>query len=181
MSRFIRPYGGKSPKFGKRVYVASTATVIGDVEIGDDVSIWPGAVIRADVNHVRIGARSSLQDGVVVHVSSGNFRGHPQGFPTIIGQDVTVGHGVILHGCRIEDTALIGMGSIVMDGVNVGRHAFVGAGALVASGKTIGEGELWLGNPARFVRRLTDAEIEALSRGAERYVQLKDQHRLLDP
>lgn len=169
----LRTYRGVSPKLGERVYVDPAATVIGDVELGDDASIWPGAVIRGDVERIRIGARTNVQDGAVLHVThDGPYT--PGGFPCLVGSDVTIGHGAVIHACTVGDCCLIGMHATVLDGAIVKRHAFVGAGALIAPGKMVGEGELWIGNPARRVRRLSDTEIEALSYSANDYVKLKD-------
>ena len=171
----IRPYRDKTPRFGTGVYVDPAAVVIGDVELGDDVSIWPCVVVRGDVNHIRIGARTNIQDGAVLHVThDGPYT--PGGFPLVIGNDVTVGHGAILHACTIEDACLIGMHATVLDGVRVSRHSMIGAGAMVSPGKVVGEGELWLGNPARCVRKLTDQQIEQLSYSAHHYVRLKNDY-----
>lgn len=172
----LRPYLGKLPELGQRVYIDQAATVIGDVVLGDDVSIWPGTVVRGDVNFIRIGARTNIQDGTVVHVSHDGPHAKLGGFATVIGEDVTIGHKAIIHACRIEDAALIGMGAVILDGAVVRKHGFVGAGALIAPGKTVGEGELWLGNPARLARRLSDAEIEALYYSAQHYVRMKDRY-----
>jgi len=172
----IRPYRGTLPTLGARTYIDPTATVIGDVVLGDDVSIWPMTVVRGDVNFIRIGARSNVQDGTVIHVSHDGPHAKLGGFATVIGEDVTIGHKAIIHACRIEDAALIGMGAVILDGAVVKKHGFVGAGALVAPGKVVGEGELWLGNPARLARRLSDAEIEALYYSAQHYVRLKDEY-----
>ncbi len=172
----IRPYLDKTPILGERCYVDPAASVIGDVVLGDDVSIWPGTVVRGDVNFIRIGARSNIQDGCVVHVSHDGPHAKLGGFATVIGEDVTIGHKAIIHACRIEDAVLIGMGAIVLDGAVVKKHGFVGAGALVAPGKVVGEGELWLGNPAKKVRVLSDAEIQALYYSAQHYVRLKNQY-----
>ncbi|MEO5963425.1 MAG: gamma carbonic anhydrase family protein, partial [Thermomonas sp.] len=158
----LRPYLQHLPSVGERVYVDPDATVIGDVVLGDDVSIWPGTVVRGDVNFIRIGARTNIQDGTVVHVSHDGPHAKLGGFATIIGEDVTIGHKAIIHACRIEDAVLVGMGAIVLDGAIIKKHGFVGAGALISPGKVVGEGELWLGNPGKKVRMLTDAEIEAL-------------------
>jgi carbonic anhydrase/acetyltransferase-like protein (isoleucine patch superfamily) len=172
----LRPYLDHAPIVGERVYIDPAATVIGDVVLGDDVSIWPGTVVRGDVNFIRIGARTNIQDGSVVHVSHDGPHAKLGGFATVIGSDVTIGHKAIVHACRIEDAVLIGMGAIVLDGAIVRRHGFVGAGALVAPGKEVGERELWLGNPARRVRMLSDAEVEALFYSAQHYVRLKDHY-----
>ncbi len=172
----LRRYRDILPTIGQRAYVDPAASVIGDVVLGDDVSIWPGTIVRGDVNFIRIGARTNIQDGSVIHVSHDGPHAKLGGFATVIGEDVTIGHKAIIHACRIEDAALIGMGAIVLDGAVVRKHGFVGAGALVAPGKVVGEGELWLGNPARKARMLTDAEIEALYYSAQHYVRLKDQY-----
>ena len=172
----IRPYRGTQPTLGQRAYIDPAASVIGDVVLGDDVSIWPFTVVRGDVNFVRIGDRTNIQDGTVVHVSHDGPHAKLGGFATRIGSDVTIGHKAIIHACTIEDAVLIGMGAIVLDGAIVRRHGFVGAGALVSPGKVVGEGELWLGNPAKKVRMLSDAEIEALYYSAGHYVRLKDEY-----
>lgn len=172
----IRPFQNHRPVLGERVYVDPAATVIGRVEIGDDVSIWPGCVVRGDVNTISIGARSNVQDGTIIHVSHEGPYTRPGGFPTVIGSDVTIGHGAIVHACRIGDYCLIGMGARILDGAVVEDYAFLGAGALVAPGKTVRSGELWLGNPARMARKLSDSEIEQLRYSAGHYVKLKDMY-----
>jgi carbonic anhydrase/acetyltransferase-like protein (isoleucine patch superfamily) len=172
----LRPYRDRFPTLGERAWVDESARVIGDVVLGEDVSVWPFTVIRGDVNFIRIGDRTNLQDGTVVHVSHDGPHAKLGGFATRIGSDVTIGHKAIIHACTIEDAVLIGMGAIVLDGAVVRRHAFIGAGALVAPGKSVGEGELWLGNPARKARMLSDAEIDALYYSAKHYVRLKDEY-----
>jgi carbonic anhydrase/acetyltransferase-like protein (isoleucine patch superfamily) len=172
----LRPYLGTSPTLGRGVYLDPACCVVGDVVLGDDVSVWPGTVIRGDVNFIRIGDRTNLQDGTVVHVSHDGPHAKLGGFATRIGSDVTIGHKAIVHACTIEDAVLIGMGAILLDGAVVKKHGFVGAGALVAPGKVVGEGEMWLGNPARKVRMLSDSEIEALYYSAQHYVRLKDRY-----
>ena len=172
----VRPYRETAPQLGARVYVDPAATVIGDVVLGDDVSVWPATVIRGDVNHVRIGARTSVQDGSVIHVSHDGPHAKLGGFATVIGEDVTIGHKAIIHACTIGNASLIGMGAILLDGVRVGDHAMIGAGAVVPPGREVGEGELWVGSPARCVRRLTDAQIEGLHYSAGHYVRLKDEY-----
>ncbi len=169
----LRSFKGVAPRLGARVYVDPAATVIGDVELGDDASIWPGAVARGDVHYIRIGARSNVQDGAVIHVThDGPYT--PGGFPTLIGADVTIGHGAVVHACTIEDCCLIGMHATVLDGATVKKYGFVGAGSVIPPGKIVGERELWLGNPARMVRLLSDAQVEALYYSAANYVRLKD-------
>lgn len=171
----IRSYRDQLPRLGGRVYVDPAAVLIGDVELGDDASLWPCVVVRGDVNFIRIGARTNVQDGAVLHVThDGPYT--PGGFPLVIGADVTVGHGAILHACTIEDACLIGMHATVLDGAVVRKHAFVAAGAVVAPGKVVGEGELWMGNPARCVRKLDAKQIEQLYYSAKHYVKLKDEY-----
>ena len=171
----LRSYKGISPTRGARVYVDPAAVVIGAVELADDVSIWPCAVLRGDVHRIRIGARSNVQDGAVVHVThDGPYS--PGGFPTLVGEGVTIGHGAVIHACTIEDYCLIGMHSTVLDGAVVKKYGFVGAGSLIPPGKVVGERELWLGNPARFVRLLTDRQVEQLQYSAEHYVRVKDDY-----
>ncbi|HMB43442.1 MAG TPA: gamma carbonic anhydrase family protein [Luteimonas sp.] len=172
----IRPFQNILPTLGERVYVDPAASVIGDVVLGDDVSIWPGTVVRGDVNYIRIGARTNVQDGTIIHVIHDGPYGTPGGLATIIGADVTIGHAAIVHACVIEDACLIGMGSTILDGAVVKKHGFVGAGAVIPPGKTVGSGELWLGNPARCVRQLSEKEIEQLYYSAQHYVRLKDRY-----
>ena len=134
----IRPYLDRFPQLGARAYVDDAATVIGDVALGDDASVWPGTVIRGDVNFVRIGARTNVQDGTVIHVSHDGPHAKLGGFATRIGDDVTIGHKAVIHACVIEDAVLIGMGAIVLDGAVVRKHGFVGAGTVVPPGKVGG-------------------------------------------
>ena len=159
----IRPYGAQAPRLHPSVFAAEGSVVAGDVEIGEGSSIWFGTIVRGDVNSIRIGARTNLQDQTVVHVTGGTH-------PTVIGDDVTVGHRVVLHGCTVKDRCLIGIGAIVMDGAVVGPDAMVGAGALVPPGAVIPPGTLALGSPARPKRPLTPEELAFLPRSAERYV-----------
>jgi carbonic anhydrase/acetyltransferase-like protein (isoleucine patch superfamily) len=171
----IRPYLGAVPRLGANAYVDPAAVVIGDVEIGDDASLWPFAVARGDVHYIRIGARTNVQDGAVLHVThDGEYT--PGGFPLIIGNDVTIGHGAIVHACTIKDACLIGMNATILDGAVVNRHSLVAAGAVVAPGKIVGEGELWIGNPARRARKLSEKEIESLYYSAGHYVKLKNRY-----
>lgn len=170
----LRSYKGIAPVLGERVYLDPAATVIGDVVLGDDVSIWPGAVLRGDVNRIRVGARTNIQDGAIVHVAHAGPYG--PGHPCLIGADVTIGHAAVVHACTIEDGCLIGMHASVMDGALVRKHGFVGAGALIPPGKVVGERELWVGNPARLVRVLSDAQVEQLMYSAAHYVRVKDDY-----
>ena len=169
----LRSYKGIVPTLGARVYVDPAATVIGDVILGDDSSIWPGAVLRGDVHYIRIGAHSNVQDGAIVHVThDGPYS--PGGFPTVVGEGVTIGHAAVIHACTIEDYCLIGMHATVLDGAVVKKYGFVGAGSVVPPGKVVGERELWLGNPAQRVRLLTDKQVEQLHYSADHYVRVKD-------
>jgi carbonic anhydrase/acetyltransferase-like protein (isoleucine patch superfamily) len=177
----IRRFLDKSPVLGQRCYVDEGAHLIGDVVLGDDVSLWPGVVVRGDVNHIRIGARTNVQDGTIIHVTHDGPYTRPDGFPTLIGADVTIGHAACIHACTIEDACLIGMKALVLDGAVVRKHGFVGAGAVVPPGKVVESGELWLGNPAKPVRKLSDREIEQLYYSAKHYVRLKDQYLGLPP
>jgi carbonic anhydrase/acetyltransferase-like protein (isoleucine patch superfamily) len=170
-----RPFQLFSPRFGRDVYVDSTALVIGQVDLGDDVSLWPGAVVRGDVNHIRIGVRSNIQDLSILHVThDGPYS--PGGFPLRIGEEVTVGHRCILHACTIGDRCLIGMGSIVMDGAVIEDKVLLAAGSLVSPGKHLESGYLYRGSPAQKVRALTPQELELLSYSAAHYVRLKDRY-----
>lgn len=174
--RNIRAFQGVSPVLGEGTYVDEAATVIGDVVLGDDVSIWPGTVVRGDVNYIRIGARTNVQDGTIIHVTHDGPYGKPGGFATVIGEDVTIGHAAVIHACVIEDACLIGMGATILDGAIVRKNGFVGAGAVVPPGKTVESGELWLGNPAKCVRKLGEKEIEQLYYSAQHYVRLKNKY-----
>ena len=172
----VRPYLDHLPVLGERVFIDEVARVIGDVVLGDDVSVWPFTVIRGDVNFIRIGDRTNIQDGTVVHVSHDGPHAKRGGFATVIGADVTIGHKAIVHACKIEDACLVGMGSTVLDGAVIEKHGFLGANALLAPGKVVGSGEMWLGAPAKFARKLSDAEIEALYYSSGHYVKLKDEY-----
>ncbi|MGE0466027.1 MAG: gamma carbonic anhydrase family protein [Steroidobacteraceae bacterium] len=171
----VRPYREWKPAIGRRVWVDPTASVIGRVTIGEDSSVWPGAVIRGDVNFIRIGARTSIQDGSVLHVASDRLAGGG-GIPLVVGDDCTVGHRVILHACTIGNRCLIGMGAILMDGAVVGDEVIVGAGALVPAGRHLPPRTLWIGSPARQARALTEKEVAYLAESAAHYVALKDSY-----
>ena len=167
--RFMR----RRPRLGERVYIDPTASVTGDVTLADDVSVWPMSVIRGDVNRVRIGARSNIQDGCVLHVTHESAR-QPSGIPLLIGEDVTVGHGAILHACNVGDRCLVGMGAVVMDGAILEPDSMVAGGAVVTPGKVVPTGTLWRGNPARQARLLSKDEIQYQSYSAAHYVRLKN-------
>jgi carbonic anhydrase/acetyltransferase-like protein (isoleucine patch superfamily) len=171
----ISSYRGISPTLGARVYVDPSAVVIGAVTLGDDVSIWPTAVVRGDVNTIEIGARTSIQDGSVLHVShDGPYK--PGGRNLVIGSDVTVGHRVVLHACTIGNANLVGMGSIILDDVITEDFVMIGAGSLVTQGKRLKSRGLYVGSPARRLRDLTDSEVEFLSYSAAHYVKIKDEY-----
>ena len=171
----IRDFDNETPRLGQRVWIDPSATVIGRVRLGDDVSIWPGTVVRGDVNYIEIGARCNLQDGTVCHVThDGPYS--PGGFPLVLGCDITVGHGAILHACTIGDYCLIGMGAVVMDGASLAREVMLAAGSLVSPGKQLESGWLYRGRPAEPVRKLEPGELEALRYSADHYVRLKDRY-----
>jgi carbonic anhydrase/acetyltransferase-like protein (isoleucine patch superfamily) len=171
----IRPYRGIQPQLGPGAWVDDSAVVIGDVELGADVSIWPLVLVRGDVNRISIGARSNVQDGSIIHVSR-PFPGNDQGWPTLIGEDVVVGHKVALHGCRIADRVLVGIGAIVLDGVDVPSDVVIGAGSVVTPGKQLESGYLYVGNPARRSRELRPEEIARIPKMARDYVTLKNEY-----
>jgi gamma-carbonic anhydrase len=161
----LRPLDGKVPTIGKNVFLAETCVVIADVVIGDESSIWYGTVVRGDVMPIRIGARTNIQDGSIVHVTKDQHG-------TAIGNDVTIGHGAIIHACTIQDRCLIGMGATILDGARIGNGSLVGAGALITPGTVIPPGSLVLGAPARVKRPVNDKEREQIIQGAKGYVEL---------
>jgi carbonic anhydrase/acetyltransferase-like protein (isoleucine patch superfamily) len=161
----VRGFGGKHPAVGEGTFIAETAVLVGDVEIGRRSSVWYGTVLRGDVYRIRIGDEVSIQDNSVVHVTSGRYA-------TTVGSRVTVGHSVVLHGCTIEDDCILGMGAIVMDQAHIGKFCVVGAGALVTPGTVIEEGQLVVGSPARAKRALTADERDWIRSSAQHYVEL---------
>ncbi len=171
MKPIILPYKGDTPKISSSAWVAPGATVVGDVEIGDECSIWFGVVIRGDVHKIRIGKRVSVQDLSMIHVTHYKKPDKSDGSPTIIGDDVTIGHKVMLHGCTIEDGCLIGMSATILDDAVIGKESIVGAGALVTKGKKFPPRSLILGSPAKVVRELTEEEVKELYNSAKRYVK----------
>jgi carbonic anhydrase/acetyltransferase-like protein (isoleucine patch superfamily) len=171
----IRPYKGIVPQLGARVYVDDSAVVIGDVVLGEDASVWPQCSVRGDVNAIRIGARSNIQDNTVMHVTH-KYPDLPEGRACIVGDDVTVGHQCVLHACTIGNECLIGMGSIVLDGAVLHDRVLLGAGSLVTEGKELEGGYLWLGRPAKKVRPLTEQELKWFAYSAKHYVKLKDDY-----
>ncbi|OTA17792.1 hypothetical protein Xvie_00449 [Xenorhabdus vietnamensis] len=175
MPTVLRQYLNFYPKVGQKVLLDPSSVVIGDVRLADDTSIWPLVVIRGDVNYVSIGSRTNIQDGSVLHVTH-KSTDNPNGFPLIIGEDVTVGHKAMLHGCKIGNRVLIGMGSILLDGVTVEDNVVIGAGSLVPPGKKLESGYLYVGSPAKQVRKLKPEELEGLLYSANNYARWKDNY-----
>ena len=165
MPALLRSVKGKSPEVGEPAFLAETAVLVGDVKVGPESSIWYGAVLRGDDNPITVGRRSNIQDGTIVHVSS-------TGQGTVIGDEVSIGHAAIIHACTLEDRSFVGMGATVMDGAVVESGAMVAAGALVAPGKVVRSGQVWMGNPARHSRDLTDEEKQYLAYVAKHYWEL---------
>ena len=165
----IKGYDGIEPKIDKTAFIAESADIIGKVTIEENANIWYGTVLRADDNYITVGENTNIQDGSVVHIS--------EKFPTIIGNNVTVGHKSIIHGCEIGDNTLIGMGSIVLDGAKVGEFTLLGAGSLVPPGKEIPSGVLAMGSPAKVIRELSQEEKENLTKSALKYVNLANNHK----
>ncbi|MRT58981.1 gamma carbonic anhydrase family protein [Enterobacteriaceae bacterium RIT693] len=179
MSAVLRAFQKTFPQLGERVMVDPTSVAIGDVKLANDVSIWPLVAIRGDVNTVTIGARTNIQDGSILHVThKSSFK--PEGNPLIVGEDVTVGHKVMLHGCTIGNRVLVGMGSILLDGVVVEDDVMIGAGSLVPQNKCLESGYLYLGSPVKQIRRLTEAELAGLIYSANNYVRWKDEYLAQD-
>jgi carbonic anhydrase/acetyltransferase-like protein (isoleucine patch superfamily) len=166
----IRSYRGVWPKIAASAYIDPAAVVIGDVTVGEHSSVWPGVVIRGDVHWIRIGARSNVQDGSVLHVMKNQY-------PLLIGDDVTVGHGVMLHGCTVESRVLIGIGAIVLNNSVIGSGSIVAAGTLIAEGKAVPPGSLFMGHPGKLVRPLTQKEAESIAMYATRYVEYAEIYR----
>lgn len=174
-SQSLRSFQGKSPAIGERVLIDPSAVVLGDVTLGNDVSVWPQVAIRGDMHTITIGDRTSVQDGCVLHIThAGPY--NADGWPLHIGQDVTIGHNATLHGCTIGDRVLVGMAATVMDGAVVESDVVIAAGALVTPGKRLRSGYLYGGTPAREMRQLSDSEMSYFAYSAGNYVKLKDQH-----
>ena len=168
-------FGGRTPRVDPTAFVAPGAQLIGDIEIGPEASIWYNCVLRGDVNRIRIGARTNIQDGSVLHVDSprpGNEAGHP----TLIGDEVLIGHLAMVHGCILRDRAFVGLGAIVMDGCEIESDAMLAAGAMLTPGKRIPGGQLWAGRPAKSVRDLSDADLQGMRAGVAHYVELARAH-----
>jgi carbonic anhydrase/acetyltransferase-like protein (isoleucine patch superfamily) len=168
-------FGGKSPRIDPRAFVAPGARLIGDIEIASEASIWYNCVLRGDVNQIRVGARTNIQDGSVIHVDSPK-PGDPHGHKTIIGDDVLIGHLAMVHGCVLEDRSFVGLGAIVMDGCRIESEAMLAAGAMLTPGKTIPARQLWAGRPAKYVRDLTPSDLAGMQMGVAHYVELAKLH-----
>lgn len=160
---------GKRPRIHSSAFIAPGCRLIGDVEIGPDTSIWYNCVLRADVHRIVIGARTNVQDGTVIHCDSPKPK-RPDGFPTIIGDDVLIGHLAMVHGCTLEDRAFVGLGAIVMDGCRIESDAMLAAGAMLTAGKVIKRGQMWMGRPATYARDLTEAALDDMQAGVAKYV-----------
>lgn len=171
----IRSFNNKKPIIHSTAYIDVQATVIGDVEIGEDSALWPQAVARGDINSIVIGDRTNVQDGSILHVThAGEFC--KDGYPLVIGNDVTIGHSAVIHACKVENTVLIGMGSVILDGAVIKSECMIAAGALVGPGKIIESGYLYVGSPAKKLRKLSDRELEFLVYSAAGYVDLKNNY-----
>jgi len=170
MKPLILPYKGIVPKIASDAFIAPGAVIIGDVEIGSQTNVWFGCIIRGDVNTIRIGSRTNIQDGTVIHVTRKTG-------PTKIGNNVTIGHSVLIHACTIEDDSFIGMHSTIMDNAVVRSKGMVAAGAIVTPKKEIPTGEIWAGNPARFLRKMRQEETDFIAISAQNYVELAEEYR----
>ncbi|WP_371414139.1 gamma carbonic anhydrase family protein [Sphingosinicella sp. CPCC 101087] len=169
-------FAGRSPRIDPSAFVAPGAVLIGDVEIGPEASIWYNVVLRGDMNVIRIGARSNIQDGSVIHVDPPRPGGPDAGFPALIGDDVLIGHMAMVHGCTLHDRAFVGLGAIVMDGCEIGSDAMLAAGAMLTPGKKIPSGQLWAGRPAKFVRELRSDDLARMREGVAHYAALAKRH-----
>ncbi|HKW89674.1 MAG TPA: gamma carbonic anhydrase family protein [Candidatus Acidoferrales bacterium] len=166
----IRSYRGRVPQIAASAYIDPDAAIIGDVQIGEDASVWPGVVIRGDVHFIRIGARSNIQDGSVLHVMRDEH-------PLILGDEVTIGHGVVLHGCTIESRCLIGMGSIILNGAKISTGSIIAAGTLVTEGTVVPPQSLFMGHPGKFRRACTGEDLKTIEGYAQRYVEYAEAYR----
>lgn len=171
----IRSYKGNTPSFDQSVYIDESSVLVGDIELGEDSSVWPLVAARGDVNYIRIGKRTNVQDGSVLHLSRAT-KNNPEGYPLIIGDDVTVGHKVMLHGCHLGNRILVGMGAIIMDNVVVEDEVIIGGGSLVPPNKRLESGFLYVGSPVKQARPLTDQERAFLKVSADNYVLLKNEY-----
>ena len=180
IDNMIRSFNNISPNIHETAYVDEQATVIGNVEIDKDSAMWPHSVARGDINTIFIGQRTNIQDGSILHVTHAS-EFCPSGYALSIGNDVTVGHSAVIHACTIKDTVLIGMGSIILDGVTINSECMLAAGALVGPGKELESGFLYVGSPAKKLRELSERELDFLVYSAKGYVDLKNQYMLLKP
>ncbi|QMW14586.1 gamma carbonic anhydrase family protein [Pseudoalteromonas sp. MT33b] len=171
----IRSYKGITPTFDNSVYIDESSVLVGDIKLGKDSSVWPLVAARGDVNYIRIGERTNIQDGSVLHLTRAS-KSNPDGYPLIIGDDVTVGHKVMLHGCQLGNRILVGMGAIVMDNAIVEDDVIIGGGSLVPPNKRLESGYLYVGSPVKQARPLTEQERAFLTLSADNYVQLKDEY-----
>ena len=170
------PFHGKSPRIDPAAFVATGAQLIGDVEMGPEASVWYNCVLRGDMNLIRIGARSNVQDGSVIHVDPARPGGPPDGYPCLIGEEVLIGHLAMVHGCTLHDRAFVGLGAIVMDGCVIESDAMLAAGAMLTQGKRIPSGQLWAGRPAKYVRDLSETDLAGMRTGVAHYVALAKRH-----
>lgn len=171
----LRPFRGHQPRLGERVFIDASAVVIGDVDLADDVSVWPCAVVRGDMHRIHIGARTSVQDGAILHITHAS-QFNPEGYPLTIGADVTIGHGACLHGCTVGDKVLVGIGSTILDGAVIEDEVIIGAGSLVPPGKRLESGYLYVGSPVKQARPLTEKERAFFPYSAQNYVKLKNDY-----
>ncbi|UJX25618.1 gamma carbonic anhydrase family protein [Pseudoalteromonas sp. CF6-2] len=171
----IRSYKGITPTYDNSVYIDESSVLVGDISLGKDSSVWPLVAARGDVNYIRIGERTNIQDGSVLHLTRAS-KSNPDGYPLIIGNDVTVGHKVMLHGCQLGNRILVGMGAIVMDNAIVEDDVIIGGGSLVPPNKRLESGYLYVGSPVKQARPLTEQERAFLKISADNYVQLKDEY-----
>ena len=171
----IRSYKGVIPSFNASVYIDESSVLVGDITLGDDSSVWPLVAARGDVNYIRIGERTNIQDGSVLHLSRAT-KSNPEGYPLIIGDDVTVGHKVMLHGCQLGNRILVGMGAIIMDNAIVEDNVIIGGGSLVPPNKRLESGYLYVGSPVKQARALTEQELTFLKVSADNYVLLKNEY-----
>lgn len=176
MQNPVRTFNGITPKLAKGVYIDPQSTVIGDVTLGEDVSVWPGAVIRGDMHYIKVGNRSNVQDNAVLHITHASEKFNPAGFPLNIGEDVIIGHSAVLHGCTVKDRVLVGIGAIINDGATIENDVMIGAGAVVPPGKTLESGHVYVGNPAKALRPLSDKERAFLPYSPQNYIKLKNQY-----
>ena len=165
----IMDFEGVTPRINKNTYISESVDIIGKVNVEENVNIWFGTRLRGDMNNIIIGENTNIQENSVVHVDVNS--------PCIIGKNVTIGHGTIIHGCSISDNVLVGMGSIILNNAKIGKNTIIGAGSLVTQGKEFSEGVLILGNPAKVIRQLTEAEIESIQRSADNYVSLSKKYK----